>query len=261
MSCPCSFRVVRCSQPDALFFLAYFTIGYASDEHPSDKAVEMLKTFLEWRISKKVDELVATELPNTAKFHKMWPAGMHGVAKDGHPVYVERPCCVNPSELIKTFTPENVMDFHIQMMEAVCKFKDAAVERTGKMVYKHYVVLDLTGLGMKHMGSNFTAPMKAAIAIDQEYYPEMLVKMFIVNAPWVVKALWKMVSPWIDPITREKIIWGADKLKEYLTEENIPAFVKGGKSKFTFTTGPPKVEQVNSTTAASTAVAADPVKD
>lgn len=185
--------------------LLRFVRGYASDENPSDKAVEMLKKFLEWRIAKKVDELVATQLPNAEKFYKMWPAGIHGVAKDGHPVYVERPCCVNPSELIKVFTPDNVMDFHIQMMEAMCRFKETMRQKTGKMMYKHYVILDLTGLGMKHMGSNFTTPMKAAINIDQEYYPEMLVKMFIVNAPWVVKALWKMVSPWIDPITKEKV--------------------------------------------------------
>jgi hypothetical protein len=53
-----------------------------------------------------------------------------------------------------------------------------------------------------------------AVAIDQHYYPETLYKMFIVNAPWIFRALWKIVSPWIDPQTRERICMGGDKLKE-----------------------------------------------
>ena len=95
------------------------------------------------------------------------------------------------------------------------------------------------------MGSKFTGPMQAMVHIDQVgvndancqlmkqfcsnkllyhslfplivrswcvfpfilqyYYPESLSKLIIVNAPWVFRMLWAIVSPWIHPLTRERV--------------------------------------------------------
>jgi len=54
--------------------------------------------------------------------------------------------------------------------------------------------------------------------------------MIVCNAPWVFKLVWKLVRPWLHPITREKILVGSDNLRKYIDEDQIPAFL-GGKCK------------------------------
>ena len=58
------------------------------------------------------------------------------------------------------------------------------------------------------------------IDVGTNYYPESLWKMFLINAPAIFRGIWKIVSPWIDPITRKKIfILGGEK-------DYMPAFQK-----------------------------------
>lgn len=116
------------------------------------------------------------------------------------------------------------------MMEGVNRLKEQQYAATGNVKYKNLVILDLDGLGMSHMGSKFTGPMKNFIKIDQEYYPESLYQMVITNAGWVVKSLWAIVSPFIDPITSQRIKFGQAHLTEFIDVEQIPKFL-GGKCK------------------------------
>jgi hypothetical protein len=39
----------------------------------------------------------------------------------------------------------------------------------------------------------------------QNYFPEHLGQMFIVNAPLIFRAIWAVVSPWLEPRTQIKI--------------------------------------------------------
>jgi hypothetical protein len=43
------------------------------------------------------------------------------------------------------------------------------------------------------------------VCIRQFYYPESLYRMFIINAPFVFRAVWAMVKPWLHPITKERV--------------------------------------------------------
>lgn len=65
--------------------------------------------------------------------------------------------------------------------------------------------MDLEGFSLKHLGGKFTDPIKQLIDIDQTKYPETLHMMLIVNAPFIFKAGWTIVSPFLDPITKTRI--------------------------------------------------------
>ena len=67
------------------------------------------------------------------------------------------------------------------------------------------VILDLKGVGFRHVSNQFFGPLRATIDVDQWYYPEILQKMYIINAPWVFQGLWAVVRPWLHPITQQKI--------------------------------------------------------
>jgi hypothetical protein len=70
--------------------------------------------------------------------------------------------------------------------------------------------------------------------IDQEYFPENGV-LYIVNVPWLFKAAWKIISPWVreESKNKVKILYKDYKevLKADLGEEVLPDFL-GGTSNF-----------------------------
>jgi hypothetical protein len=63
--------------------------------------------------------------------------------------------------------------------------------------------------------------LKNIFALLQQHYVEHLDRLFMVNASTIFWGLWKIVSPFIDPVTRAKIVFvdGTDALVEELGAE------------------------------------------
>ncbi|KAL8502194.1 hypothetical protein ACS0TY_021347 [Phlomoides rotata] len=73
----------------------------------------------------------------------------------------------------------------------------------------------------------------AALSILQDNYPERLMKMFILHAPYIFMKAWKIVCPFIDKRINEKIIFVEKKkvrhtLMEEIEESQLPE-IYGGK--------------------------------
>jgi len=206
-----------------------FIRGYKDDPNPQKKAIDMMRTMLDWRKKELVDEwgLTPGALPREDQFRRMWLSGLHGRSRDGHPLYIEKLGSIDPSALTKNFTIEDVIKFHVQLMERITAYKDDLSFKENKRIYKHMVIIDLKGVGMSHTGKKFTDPMKSVIHIDQDYYPETLKLMFITNASWIIKTVWALVSPWIDPITKANIKWGSSELEKYIDKDQLPRFLGG----------------------------------
>ena len=95
------------------------------------------------------------------------------------------------------------------------------------------VIMDLGGLGLKHLYSPAIQCLRKIAHQAEGNYPERLKRCFIVNAPSVFPRIWNLVKNFFDPRTQKKIyILGADyytELVKFIPEENIPAYL-GGKS-------------------------------
>ena len=78
---------------------------------------------------------------------------------------------------------------------------------------------------------------KSLVVLDESYYPESMEKLFIINAPWIFNATWKLLKPLISERTLAKItICGADyyeKLVEVIDEDQIPAEFGGETARAT----------------------------
>ncbi|KAK9117722.1 hypothetical protein Sjap_016669 [Stephania japonica] len=73
----------------------------------------------------------------------------------------------------------------------------------------------------------------AALSTLQDYYPERLGKFYLVHVPYIFMAAWKMIYPFIDKNTREKIVFVENKklkstLLQDIDESQIPE-IYGGK--------------------------------
>ncbi|XP_072964129.1 uncharacterized protein [Typha angustifolia] len=73
----------------------------------------------------------------------------------------------------------------------------------------------------------------AALEIMQNYYPERLGKVFLVNVPYIFMKAWKIIYPFIDKRTKNKFVFLDDKdmratLLDHIDESQLPE-TYGGK--------------------------------
>ena len=82
------------------------------------------------------------------------------------------------------------------------------------------------------MNSSTRALFAIASQVGQDYYPETMGNLFIVNAPMLFSGIWKICKGFLDEVTRKKIkILGGTflpTLLQHADEESIPSFL-GGK--------------------------------
>ena len=76
------------------------------------------------------------------------------------------------------------------------------------------------------------ALVKLGSQIAQDYYPEQLGQMMIVNAPWVFTGIWAVVKAFLDEKTRKKIqIHGGSAYKKellkYVDPDQLADFLGG----------------------------------
>jgi hypothetical protein len=47
------------------------------------------------------------------------------------------------------------------------------------------------------------------------------------RSSWVFKALWAVASPWVDKVTKARIVWGTKTIHEYIDNDQLPKFLGG----------------------------------
>jgi len=67
------------------------------------------------------------------------------------------------------------------------------------------VIMDLKGGSSKLFSSDVRAIIKEASAISQDYFPETMAKMFILNAPFWFRGVWYIIKQFLDSKTVAKI--------------------------------------------------------
>ncbi|POR31021.1 Putative inositol polyphosphate 5-phosphatase C9G1.10c [Tolypocladium paradoxum] len=86
---------------------------------------------------------------------------------------------------------------------------------------------------------NTSVPLGTArevLHILQNHYPERLGKALIINVPWIVWGFFKLVTPFIDPVTREKLKFNED-MKQYVPPEQLWSADWGGDMDFEYEHG------------------------
>ncbi|KAH9329170.1 hypothetical protein KI387_001278, partial [Taxus chinensis] len=90
---------------------------------------------------------------------------------------------------------------------------------------KFAIIGDLEGWKYKHMDIR---GYLAVLEIMQSYYPERLGNLYLIHVPYVFWAAWKLIYPFIDKKTKEKILIVDDKdirttLLNDIDENRLPA--------------------------------------
>lgn len=163
----------------------------------------------------------------------VYPHSYHKTDKKGRPIYIEQISKVDVKKLFEVTTAERMTNYYIREYERLMKFRFPACSAVMKTpIEQSLTILDMEGIGISHMVGKIKDFVKLASDIGQDYYPEMLGTMMLLNTSWLFNALWAIVKTFIDEKTRTKINFlGYSyqvKLLEFVDPENLPALF-GGK--------------------------------
>ena len=106
----------------------------------------------------------------------------------------------------------------------------ACSRKSGHLLETSCSILDLKGVGVTRIPSVY-GYVRQASAISQNYYPERLGKMYLINAPWGFASAFSVVKGFLDPVTVAKIhVLGTGYQTELLAQvpkENLPKVLGG----------------------------------
>ncbi|KAK2802224.1 cytosolic factor, phosphatidylinositol/phosphatidylcholine transfer protein [Emmonsiellopsis sp. PD_5] len=208
---------------DTLTLLRFLRARKFNVQAAKDMFVECEK----WRKEFKTDELVHTfDYPEKAQVFEYYPQYYHKTDKDGRPVYIEQLGKIDLTAMHKITTDQRMLQ------NLVCEYEKLADPRlpacsrkAGKLLETCCSIMDLKGVGITRVSSVYSY-VKQVSAISQNYYPERLGKLYLINAPWGFASVFSVVKGFLDPVTVQKIhVLGSGYEAELLSQvpaENLP---------------------------------------
>ncbi|CAM9380164.1 unnamed protein product [Scytosiphon promiscuus] len=205
------------------------------------KAKESIQRCCAWRKENRADDIFgrAVSPAKMRKHREYWPTGFHKKDRLGRPVFYDR---VGQSDLSKLraepdgLDQDEMVQIFTQNMEARRRFVLTRLSReAGHPVDQMTTVLDLTGLGVRHMSKEAVAYTRRISEVFQDNYSGMTCSLLILNAPWVFNKGWKIIEGFLseDTVAKVKVLGkgeaGLKELEKYVPKENIPEFM-GGES-------------------------------
>ncbi|KAG4377277.1 hypothetical protein GLYMA_18G075200v4 [Glycine max] len=196
------------------------------------KAHKMLIDCLNWRVENEIDNVLRKPIPTDLykAIRDSQLIGMSGYSKEDLPVIAVG---VGLSTYDKA-SDKYYIQSHIQLNE----YRDRVILPTATRKHGRYIgtcvkVLDMSGL--KFSALNQLRLLTAISTIDDLNYPEKTDTYYIVNAPYVFSACWKVVKPLLQERTRRKIQvlqgCGKEELLRVMDYASLPHFCRKEDSK------------------------------
>ncbi|KAI4213492.1 MAG: hypothetical protein LQ351_003993 [Letrouitia transgressa] len=213
---------------DTLSMLRFLRARKFNVQHSRQMFIDCEK----WRKDFGVDELVRNfnykEKPEVFEYY---PQYYHKTDKDGRPVYIERLGGIDLNALYKITSAERMLqNLVVEYEKLVDPRLPACSRKAGSLLETCCTIMDMKGVGLSKAGSVYGF-VKQVSAISQNYYPERLGKLYIINAPWGFASVFSIVKGFLDPVTVQKIhVLGAGYQNELLSQvpqENLPKIFGG----------------------------------
>ncbi|GAA96240.1 uncharacterized protein L969DRAFT_42362 [Mixia osmundae IAM 14324] len=161
-----------------------------------------------------------------------WPMFFHGVDREGRPLNIQAFGNFDVAKLQAVETPE----YH---WKSVCLNAESLTREVlpasvkaagGRDLDGNVSIVDLKGFTLGQFWQ-VKALAKRSFGLAQDYYPEGLGRLYIVNAPSSFTYVWGVMKPWLSKETQEKVnILGTDyasTLLKYIDAEQLPSTLGG----------------------------------
>lgn len=192
-----------------------------------DLTFKMFVDCEKWRKEIVLDKVLPEwTYPEKAKLFKFYPQYYHKTDKDGRPVYIEKLGGIDLQAMYQLTTPERMlMNLAVEYERVADPRLPACSRKAGVLLETCCTIMDLDGVGLGKVSQVYSY-LKQASAMSQNYYPERLGRLYVINAPWGFSTVWNMIKGWLDEVTANKIkILGRSYHKELFTQipiHNLP---------------------------------------
>ncbi|GMH05223.1 hypothetical protein Nepgr_007063 [Nepenthes gracilis] len=191
-------------------------------------AHKMLLDCLKWRVQNEIDNIllkpiVPVELYRAVRESQL--IGLSGYSREGLPVFAI-------GVGLSTYDKASVR-YYVQSYIQINEYRDqvilpSATKKYGRHINTCLKVLDMTGLKLSALSQ--IKLLTIITSIDDLNYPEKTTTYYIVNAPYVFSACWKVVKPLLQERTRKKIQVlsgsGKDELLKVMDYDSLPHFCR-----------------------------------
>lgn len=194
--------------------------------------VKMIDKFLEW-FHPAFENVGKIDFAKFDALREIYGHGYLRQDKRGRPVYVEKVKEAKVTEIFAKYTDLELQQYYIQSYERLIHIMFPECSKSvGKRVEQTLTIMDLNGVNILSLFigkvKDFT---RLAINIGQNYYPEIMGNMYIINSGWLFSGVWAIVKGWLDVKTQEKIkiVSGSGKkeLLEAIEEGDLAEFLGG----------------------------------
>ncbi|KAL8142152.1 hypothetical protein V2J09_015184 [Rumex salicifolius] len=195
-----------------------------------DKAHKMLVDCLNWRVENEIDNILAKPIIPSDLYRSIRDSqliGLSGYSKEGVPVIAVG---VGHS----TYDKASV-NYYVQSHIQINEYRDRVIlplasKEQGRPICTCLKILDMSGLRLSQL--NQLKLLTVISTIDDLNYPEKTDTYYVVNAPYIFSACWKVVKPLLHERTRRRIQvlqgCGRDELLKVMDYASLPHFCKEG---------------------------------
>ncbi|XP_057416616.1 phosphatidylinositol/phosphatidylcholine transfer protein SFH9-like [Lotus japonicus] len=192
------------------------------------KAHKMLVDCLQWRVQNEIDNILSKPIVPPDLYRAIRDSqliGLSGYTREGLPVFA---LGVGHS----TFDKASV-HYYVQSHIQINEYRDRVIlpsvsRKHGRPITNCVKILDMTGLKLSAL--NQIKLLTIISSIDDLNYPEKTHTYFVVNAPYIFSACWKVVKPLLQERTRRKMQvlpgCGRDELLKIMDYASLPHFCK-----------------------------------
>lgn len=174
---------------------------------------KMFAKYAKYRDDNGIDTIIGEQVLTKDQINKLYSfhqKGYNGVDKVGRPIYIEMSGQMQPERVFE-FMRETFVDRDEAMLlrsfmkdyETVNKLAYYSCSLLAKKQISHtFLIMDMTGLSFSMFNSRVKHFVKLGSQITQDYYPEQMGKLMIVNSPWYFQSIWAICKGFIDEGTR-----------------------------------------------------------
>lgn len=198
------------------FFLVKWLIARAWDVA---KAEKMFREDHEWRQKNDIDNVLTNYVPPEV-LTKFYSGGYHGVSKAGFPIWIEIMASNDQKGLYNSVTKKEIVYYRAYLAEKM--FREIGPELTkksGKQIDQAIQIIDLDGLGLKHLWLPAVETYTEILALAEAHYPESLHAAYVINAPVIFPIAFSLVKNFLSEETRPKIKVFGTNYREHLLKD------------------------------------------
>ena len=200
-----------------------------------EKIIHMIDKYFEWKAKVDHDQIGQLPIENYTDLKNLYNHGYYGIDLKGRPIYIEQVNSLRYNEIFERYHEEDLSKYYVQSYERMLHIIFPECSRVaGRRIDSSCAIMDLKDASIFNLFSGKVKGfLNIAINIAQDYYPECLGSMYILNAGFLFSGIWTVVKGWVDPKTQKKVNIisgkGRKELSEIVDFDRLPLFM-GGKN-------------------------------